>query len=151
VDLANYPRLKAPSKGKVPNAAQVAVLKCLLKEQGVFHGKVKGAWTGRLTKAVKAWQQRLGLGRTAMFSRTAWMTLLSAGPTPVLNLGSTGEDVRRVQRALNAASPHLKLTINGIYDTATQAAVLAWQTKNTIAENGVVGPASWAALQAGRR
>jgi hypothetical protein len=151
VDLANYPRLKAPSRGHVPNAAQVTALKCLLKEQGVFHGKVKGAWTGRLTKAVKAWQQRMGLGKTAMFSRTAWMTLLSAGPTPVLNLGSTGEDVRRVQRALNAASPRQKLAINGVYDTVTQGAVIAWQGKNGIAEYGVVGPGSWAALQAGHR
>jgi peptidoglycan hydrolase-like protein with peptidoglycan-binding domain len=151
VDLANYPRLKAPSRGKVPNPDQVTVLKCLLKEQGLFRGRVKGAWSGRLTKSVHAWQKRTGLGRTAMFSRTAWMTLLSAGPTPVLNLGSTGEDVRRVQRALNAASPKRKLPVNGVYDTTTQAALFAWQAKNGIAENGVVGPASWAALQVGNR
>ena len=86
-----------------------------------------------------------------MFSRSAWMTLLSAGPTPVLNLGSSGEDVRRVQRALNAASAKYKLPISGTLDTVTQAAVIAWQAKNGIAENGVVGPASWAALQAGNR
>ena len=151
VDLANYPRLKAPSRGKVPDAGQVAALKCLLKEQGVFHGKVKGAWTGRLTKAVKSWQKRMGLGRTAMFSRTAWMTLLAAGPTPVLNLGSAGEDVRRVQRALNAASHRQALPVNGSYDAVTQAAVVTWQAKNGIAEYGVFGAASWAALQAGNR
>ena len=29
--------------------------------------------------------------------------------------------------------------------------MVAWQNKNGIAENGVVGPASWAALQAGNR
>ena len=61
----------------------------------------------------QAWQRQVGLGRTAMFSRSAWMTLLSAGPTTVLNLGSTGEDVRRVQRALNAASAKNKLPISG--------------------------------------
>jgi hypothetical protein len=151
VDFTNYPRLKAPSKGKVPNPAQVTALKCLLKEQGLFHGKLKGAWTDRLTTSVKAWQHRVGLGRTAMFSRTAWMTLLAAGPTPVLNLGSTGEDVRRVQRALNAASPRTKVAVSGSYDTATQTVVLAWQAKHGITENGVFGAASWAALQAGRR
>src|SRR3954453_23939878 len=53
VDFSNYPRLKAPSKGKKPNAGYVTALKCLLKEQGVFKGKVKGAWTGRLTISVK--------------------------------------------------------------------------------------------------
>jgi len=151
VDLPNYPRLKAPSKGKSPDPGQVSVLKCLLKEQGLFHGKVRGAWSDRLTKAVHAWQKQRGLGRTAMFSRRAWMTLLAAGPTPVLNLGSTGEDVRRVQRALNAASPRTALPVTGSYDQATQAAVLAWQAKHAIAEDGVAGPATWAALQAGQR
>jgi peptidoglycan hydrolase-like protein with peptidoglycan-binding domain len=100
---------------------------------------------------VFGWQKKVGLRRTAMFSRSAWMTLLSAGPTPVLNLGSSGEDVRRVQRALNAASPKHKLAISGTYDATTQAAVQAWQAKNGIGENGIVGPASWAALQAGNR
>jgi hypothetical protein len=151
VDFTNYPRLKAPSRGKVPDPTQVTALKCLLKEQDAFHGKLKGAWTGRLTKSVKAWQKRVGLGRTAMFSRSAWMTLLAAGPTPVLNLGSAGEDVRRVQRALNAGSPQAKLAVSGSYDSATQAVVLAWQAKHGIAENGVFGAASWAALQAGKR
>jgi hypothetical protein len=151
VDFTNYPRLKSPSKGKVPNPTQVSALKCLLKEHGVFHGKLKGAWSGRLTQSVKAWQARMGLGKTAMFSRTAWMTLLAAGPTPALNLGSTGEDVRRVQRALNASSPKTKLTVTGSYDTATRAAVLGWQAKHRIGENGVFGSASWAALQAGKR
>jgi len=151
VDLTNYPRVKAPAKGNAPNPAQVSALKCLLKEQGVFKGKVKGAWSGRLTKAVHRWQKQVALRKTAMFSRSAWMTLLSAGGTTVLNLGSSGEDVRRAQRALNAASPKNALPISGSYDTTTQAAVIAWQTKNGIAENGVVGPASWAALQAGNR
>ncbi len=151
VDLANYPRLKSASKHHTPDPSQVSVLKCLLKEQGVFKGRVKGAWTGRLTKSVKKWQRQVGLRRTAMFSRSAWMTLLSAGPATVLNLGSSGEDVRRVQRALNAASSKSKLPISGTLDAVTQAALISWQAKNGIAENGVVGPASWAALQAGNR
>jgi peptidoglycan hydrolase-like protein with peptidoglycan-binding domain len=151
VDLPNYPRLKAPTRGKKPNAAQVSVLKCFLKEQGTFKGKVRGAWSPRLTKAVFAWQQRAGLKRTAMFSRSAWMTLLATGPTPVLNLGSAGEDVRRVQRALNASSARTGLAVSGSYDAATQAAVAAYQAKNGIGEAGVVGAATWAALQSGNR
>ena len=151
VDLANYPRLKAPSRGHKPDPGQVSALKCLLKEQGLFKGRVKGAWSDRLTKSVKHWQRQVGLRRTAMFSRSAWMTLLSAGPTPTLSLGSTGEDVRRLQRALNAASARHKLPVSGTLDAGTQAALIAWQSRNAITENGVVGPASWAALQAGNR
>ena len=48
-------------KRHTPNAAQVSALKCLLKEQGVFNGRIKGAWTERLTKSVKHWQRRVGL------------------------------------------------------------------------------------------
>jgi hypothetical protein len=149
VDLTNFKRISSPSKTKKPDPTQVSALKCLLKEQGAFKGKVKGAWSDRLTKSVYSWQKAHGIKRTAQFSRSAWMTLLAAGPTPVLNLGSAGDDVRRVQRTLNAAKA--KLTVTGSYDATTQAAVLAWQQKRGIAENGVVGPASWAALQAGQR
>jgi len=74
-----------------------------------------------------------------------------AGPTPTLGPGSTGEDVRRVQRTLNAASARHRLPVSGTLDTGTQAALVAWQSKNGIAANGVVGPDSWAALQAGNR
>jgi peptidoglycan hydrolase-like protein with peptidoglycan-binding domain len=151
VDRANYPRLKSRSRGYTPSPAQVSALKCLLKEQGVFKGRVKGAWSDRLTKSVKRWQRQVGLRRTAMFSRSAWMTLLSAGPTPTLSPGATGEDVRRVQRTLNAASARHRLRISGTLDAATQAALVSWQSKNGIAANGVVGPDSWAALQAGNR
>ena len=56
-----------------------------------------------------------------------------------------------MQRALNAASPKYKLPVSGNLDAVTQAAVLSWQTKNGIPANGVVGPESWAALQAGNR
>ena len=68
----------------------------------------------------------------------------------MLNLGSTGADVRRVQRALNAALAQVRLP-SPASTTPPQAAVSAWQPKHGIAENGVVGPASWAALQAGSR
>jgi peptidoglycan hydrolase-like protein with peptidoglycan-binding domain len=151
VDRPNYPRLKSRSRGYTPNPGQVSALKCLLKELGTFKGRVKGAWSDRLTKSVKRWQRQVGLRRTAMFSRSAWMTLLSAGPTPTLGPGATGEDVRRVQRALNAASARHRLPISGSLDAGTQAALVAWQSKNGLAATGVVGPDSWAALQAGNR
>jgi len=151
VDFANYPRLKSPTRKHVPDPKLVSALKCLLKGHGAFKGKTKGAWSPRLTRSVFRWQDNVGLRRTAMFSRSAWMTLLSAGPRRVLNLGSSGEDVRRVQRALNAASPRARLPISGVYDALTQAAVRTWQAKNGIADNGVVGAASWAELQKGNR
>jgi hypothetical protein len=151
VDFKNYPRVKSPTRSAKPAPSRVSALKCLLKTQGVYKGQTKGAWSGRLTRSVKSWQGRVALRQTAMFSRSAWVSLLAAGATPSLNLGSTGEDVRRVQRAMNAANPKNRLKVSGVYDNSTQAAVLAWQSKHGIAENGVVGAGSWAALQAGKK
>ena len=53
------------------------------------------------------------------WTRVHWMSLLADGASPVLKFGSAGEDVRRVQRALKAASATLKLRITGRYTRAT--------------------------------
>lgn len=151
IDLANYSRIKAPTRSAKPDGAQVAALKCLLKQQGLFKGKTKGAWSERLTKAVKKWQKRAGMKKTAMFSRKAWMVLLAAGTTPTLGAGSTGEDVKRLQRTLNAASPRYGLPVTGSYDAATDAAVRTWQAKHGLAATGSLGADSWTLLQAGKR
>ncbi len=56
---------------------------------------------------------------------------------PVLKLGSTGPDVRIVQELLQ---------VDGIYGTATQAAVKAFQRANDLVPDGQVGQYTWDAL-----
>jgi peptidoglycan hydrolase-like protein with peptidoglycan-binding domain len=59
--------------------------------------------------------------------------------TSLLNQGSAGSAVSRVQRAL-----HLQAT--GRFGRATERAVLAFQRRDRLSVDGVVGPQTWDAL-----
>ena len=63
-------------------------------------------------------------------SQSNWVALLTAGATGrSLHAGTTGADVTRVQRAMNAAgSPYLKIT--GTYGLATRNAVGNYQKRS---------------------
>ncbi len=153
VGWGDYPPIKAPKAGgAAPNPGLVSTLKCLLKEKGVYDGKLDGAWTKALTTAVRTWQYRVRQYQWAGFGRKNWMTLLAHGARPTLKFGSAGPDVRRVKRALNAAydGPG-RLAPDGRYDEATHRAVGAWQKRAGLAVNGVMGPSSWARLYGGVR
>lgn len=56
-----------------------------------------------------------------------------------IKLGSKGEDVKTLQKALN-------LTADGIFGPKTEAAVKSFQTKNGLGADGIVGPKTWAKL-----
>lgn len=62
------------------------------------------------------------------------------GPMPVIRRGSRGD-------AVVAAQLILGLTGDGIFGPATEAAVVAFQRKHQLLPDGIVGKASWAALQ----
>jgi peptidoglycan hydrolase-like protein with peptidoglycan-binding domain len=65
--------------------------------------------------------------------------------------GSTGDDVRRLQRALarkllwNPFGP-----ITGVFDAGLEASVKSFQAANDLTVDGLVGPATWAKLPAYR-
>jgi peptidoglycan hydrolase-like protein with peptidoglycan-binding domain len=70
-------------------------------------------------------------------------------PTSV-QLGSTGDDVKRLQRALArllAWNPFGPIT--GNFDASLDAAVRAFQQSNGLTVDGVVGPETWVALPNG--
>jgi len=66
----------------------------------------------------------------------------------VLRSGSRGDDVERLQQRLLAAgfSPG---RIDGRFGPATEAALVAFQRAHGLLADGICGPASWAALEAG--
>jgi hypothetical protein len=70
----------------------------------------------------------------------------SAGtlPGPSLSIGDRGQQVRRLQEALNARGE--RLTPDGIFGPATHAAVVSFQARNGLTADGVVGPRTRAAL-----
>ena len=66
-----------------------------------------------------------------------------------VSLGSTGDDVKRVQRGLarqllwNPFGP-----ITGVFDASLQASVENFQQSQGLTVDGIVGPATWAKLPA---
>jgi peptidoglycan hydrolase-like protein with peptidoglycan-binding domain len=71
-------------------------------------------------------------------------------PTTV-SLGSTGDDVKRVQRVLArmlAYNPFGPIT--GIFDATLETSVKSFQEGAGLTPDGIVGPATWAALPAYR-
>ncbi|KQP65573.1 glycoside hydrolase domain-containing protein [Nocardioides sp. Leaf285] len=155
VNWPDYVPLQAPvtKNGRTTTspATQVTALQCLLKEAGVYSGKLNGVYNDKLTAAVRTWQGRTGAKVTGSWYRDSWMTLHAAGSRPVLKTGSAGPAVRRVQRALNAASPDTRVVVTGVFAAPTERAVKAWQQRTGQQASGVVNVATWRKLAAGAR
>jgi peptidoglycan hydrolase-like protein with peptidoglycan-binding domain len=67
---------------------------------------------------------------------------------PVLAVGSTGMDVRRLQRLLVEMKLLDFTGIDAIFGPQTESAVKSFQTGAGLAADGIVGPATWGALPA---
>jgi peptidoglycan hydrolase-like protein with peptidoglycan-binding domain len=61
-----------------------------------------------------------------------------------VQIGSVGDDVKRLQRMLNRRGSGLEL--NGIFGPPTQAAAKQFQKAAKLKADGVVGRQTWAAL-----
>lgn len=73
----------------------------------------------------------------------------TTGARPWLQLGSTGQNVKDVQTLLNAAlalAP--QLDVDGSFGSATEAAVKVFQGRFGLTVDGVVGPSTWAKMDA---
>jgi hypothetical protein len=57
----------------------------------------------------------------------------------ILKNGSTGENVKHLQS-------FLKLKVDGKFGPNTERSVKAWQKKNGLKDDGIVGPKTWAAM-----
>ena len=146
VDLPDYPRAKLGADREL-----VKALQCLLTEQKVYAGKVNGVYNTATSAAVRTWQKAHSMPARTSFPRRGWMSLLAAGPHPVLKFGSTGPAVRRLQRTLNAATSGTGLDVTGIFDTRTDRALRTWQVATKRRAEGVANADTWAELAAGTR
>jgi hypothetical protein len=151
VSFATYPALKAPSGDYTPPAPHVKALQCLLKERGYYNGPTGGNYNPKLVKAMNTWQSERGLAVGTSWFVRHWMTLLAAGDRKIIKFGSAGPEVRRVQRTLNAAALGKPVKTNGVFDSATNAAVRTWQAKVGLRVSGVISAESWDKLGAGTR
>lgn len=68
----------------------------------------------------------------------------TAADMPLIKKGSKGEAVKKLQQILNAKG--YKLSVDGDFGPATEAAVRAYQKANHLEADGEVGPLTWGAL-----
>jgi hypothetical protein len=126
----------------------VKALHCLLKRKGTYKGGMHGSFNQRTYRAVVDYQKAHQMSSTGVVTLRTWTAMLSGGSEPVLKYGSAGINVRRLQRALNAAiDAHLATT--GVYESDTVRAVRHYQRANRLPPNGVVATSVWALLQRG--
>jgi peptidoglycan hydrolase-like protein with peptidoglycan-binding domain len=71
---------------------------------------------------------------------------MNSGPT--LSIGSTGHDVRRLQRIFVMTKAQAPSGITGTFDATTQQAVKDFQQGAGLAVDGIAGPQTWQALPA---
>jgi peptidoglycan hydrolase-like protein with peptidoglycan-binding domain len=78
-------------------------------------------------------------GSAGLLAAAAPAVAQTSTPASLLHPGSSGPDVSHVQRAL-----HVRTT--GHFGSGTERAVLAYQRRDGLAVDGIVGPRTWDAL-----
>lgn len=143
VDLGRYPTRKKGQRGEAVEAVQ-----CLLRTQRFTKAKPSGRFDAPTVRAVRKAQKRLHLSVNGKVTKATWTALLARGSRPLLKVGSTGEPVRRAQRAL-AATLGTRLPVTGVVDKRTATTVAAFQRRERLAATGVLDAPTWARLVAG--
>jgi hypothetical protein len=154
VDFLDYGTLEPARTGYRAPADRVQALKCLLKEQEYFAGRVDGRYGPAVVASVRRWKSEHGQPTDDRWFRRDWSALLSGGSRPILKLGSAGAYapyVRRVQRAVNAADIGVKVNVDGTFSSDTTDVVKRYQRRVGLTQSGVVDTPTWAKLQAGVR
>lgn len=121
---------------------------------------VDGVYGSGTTAAVRAFQQKYGLTADGVVGRATWTELYdqfrsiqsdngtpNAYPGTALRQGSSGQNVRLLQFWLKIArsvySSLNDVTVDGVFGSATAAAVRRFQTYFGLTSDGVVGRTTW--------
>ena len=130
---------------------------------------VDGIFGPRTESAVRAFQQIFGLTADGIVGKATWYAIvrlytavtrlselrsqgqqfynINWAPPANLQVGSTGEKVRLLQQWLSVLSEFIpeipNVAVDGVYGSATRAAVLAAQRRFGLPETGTVGAATW--------
>lgn len=119
-------------------------------------GVVDGVFGNNTKQAVIEFQRVHGLQQDGIVGRLTWDILFGNTTTTIgipfpgvlLGIGSSGEDVKRVQQRLNNLGFNAG-TADGIYGTKTKSAVEGFQRLKMLDVDGIVGKLTWNALFSG--
>jgi hypothetical protein len=75
-----------------------------------------------------------------------WLTTQSGIAGNTVSIGASGPAVKAAQERINVWSVQGQIAVDGLYGTGTQTAVKAFQASKHLTQDGIAGPATWAAL-----
>jgi len=136
-----FPTLRVGSNGNL-----VKYLQFNLKIAGYDVGAVDGVFGNQTRNAVVAFQQANNLTPDGIVGRATWFRLNNLNPqASVLRRGSVGTAVKYLQQKLFSFLYPVG-AIDGIFGADTERAVREFQAEHNLTVDGIVGPATWRAL-----
>jgi peptidoglycan hydrolase-like protein with peptidoglycan-binding domain len=137
------PVLRKGSSGEAVRQLQEA-----LKDLGYDPGNVDGHFGDQTESAVKAFQHDHGLTADGIVGEVTWLNIDEADHSnPTIRRGSRGNPVRRAQKRLTLAGYDTG-GVDGTFGTRTEAAVKQFQRDQGLNDDGIVGPETWARIDA---
>lgn len=139
-----------------------------LTQQGFYTGQIDGYYGNNTVSAVRNFQQSRNLIADGRVGPRTWAALVgmasvttpppTVSPTvgdlsdysptnaPILTIGIQGDAVRDVQGFLRRRGFYNGI-INGFYGPKTTQAVIDFQSRMGLNQDGIVGPRTWDAMQ----
>ena len=137
-----------PVLKKGSNDPAVRDLQEALKALGYDPGPVDGVFGAKTESAVVKFQQAKGIAADGVVGRVTWINIDEADQSrPVLKLGSTGLPVRRLQSRMSAVGFDIG-GVDGRFGATTESAVKKLQQRSNLTVDGIVGPKTWAVVDA---
>ncbi len=140
-------QLKKPVLRRGAKGQAVIELQELLSQYDLYNGSLNGIFDFTIERAVKTFQHRVFLVEDGIVGQLTWQALYSGAPVnmPMLRRGDQGQVVITLQKVLYAAKDFNDV-FNGVFGPNTEAAVLAFQKRNGLVVDGIVGKKTWFAL-----
>ena len=137
-----------PVLRKGSNDPAVLDLQHALRALGHDSGPIDGVFGDATESAVKAFQEQREITVDGIVGKITWLNIDEADQSePVLRLGSTGLPVRRAQKRMSLVGFDVG-GVDGRYGPKSESAVKDLQQRFKITVDGVVGPQTWAVIDA---
>ncbi|MBD2182171.1 peptidoglycan-binding protein [Planktothrix sp. FACHB-1355] len=148
VNTINDAALAGPVLYPWDSGPAVAQLQEFLCAHG-FMMRVDGDYGSVTEAAVKTFQRQQGLRANGIVDAKTWAALKGTvlPGTRILKLGHSGGDVRELQGLLQVHG--YNVIRNGIFNSDTKLAVIAFQQKHKLKANGMVDRITWTILRGG--